>query len=174
MKKNDEKRLHEVMGRLDKTFKSKFNEGFEEMIPTDDVEVPVDGAEEIPVDGAEEMPVEEKSVEEKYEELKAKVEELYGMISGGEEGEEMPTDDPLAGIEEPEVDDVVGVETGEVEPIQEWNFDKKKGKEDAEGEDKTPAEEKEEEIDEDVTTTVTEKIGKALSADKAPEVEVGK
>jgi hypothetical protein len=165
MKKNDEKRLHEVMGRLDKTFKSKFNEGFEEMIPTDDVEVPVDGAEE--------MPVEEKSVEEKYEELKIKVEELYGMING-EEGEEMPTDDPLAGIEEPEVDDVVGVETGEVEPIQEWNFDKKKGKEDAEGEDKTPAEEKEEEIDEDVTTTVTEKKGKALSADKAPEVEVGK
>jgi hypothetical protein len=96
------------------------------------------------------------------------------MINGGEEGEEMPTDDPLAGIEEPEVDDVVGVETGEVEPIQEWNFDKKKGKEDAEGEDKTPAEEKEEEIDEDVTTTVTEKKGKALSADKAPEVEVGK
>ena len=161
MKKDSKQRLFEVMGRLDKTFKPNLNEEFGISTP----ELPATGAEEMPVDGAEEMPVEEKSVEEKYEELKAKVEELYGMINGAEGEEEMPAD-PLAGIEEPEA--------GGVEELQEWNFDKKKGKKDAEGDDKTPAKEKEEEIDEDVTTTVTEKKGKNLSADKAPEVEIGK
>jgi hypothetical protein len=50
------------------------------------------------------QPVEEKSVEEKYEELKSKVQELYALINGDDESTE---------------------ETGE-ENLQEWNFDKKK------------------------------------------------
>jgi predicted nucleotidyltransferase len=143
-KANDEKRLHEVMGRLDKTFKSNLNEGFEEMIPTDDVEVPVDGAEE--------MPVEEKSPEEKLAELTAKVDEMHAMLHGEEAAEELPA--------EPEAGEM-GIETGEVN-LQEWNFDKKKGdkgKSDDEGKGETPAEEKED-VDEDVNITVTEKKGK--------------
>ena len=109
MKKVDSRtRLFEVMSRLDKTFKiPKLNEGFEQM-----------GGEETPEEtpdlNSEETPeVEEKTVEEKYEELKAKVEELYALINGGDEETELPA--------EPEETDDAGLEN-----LQEWNFDKKK------------------------------------------------
>jgi len=162
--KYNEKRLHEVMGRLDKTFKSKLNEDIEAMEVGDDEVIPTDTGEEMPIDGEE--GIEEKSPEEKLAELTAKVDEIYALLHGEEEieepAEELP-DEPEAGEME--------IETGEVN-LQEWNFDKKKGDGD-EGKGETPAEEKEE-VDEDVTTTVTEKKGKPLSSDKAPEVEIGK
>ena len=142
MKKDSKQRLFEVMGRLDKTFKPNLNEEFGISTP----ELPATGEEEMPVDGAEEMPVEEKSPEEKLQELTAKVDEIYGMLHNEESEEEieLPT--------EPEAGEA-GVEI-EMENLQEWNFDKKKGekeddkKEDVEGDDKTPAEDKEEELDE--------------------------
>lgn len=160
-KANNEKRLHEVMGRLDKTFKSTLNENIEAIGMGND--------EVVPTDAGEEMPVEEKSPEEKLAELTAKVDELYGMLHGEEEApaEELPP--------EPEAGEM-GIETGEVN-LQEWNFDKKKGgdkKEDDKEKDGDKKEGDKEEVDEDVNITVTEKKGKALSADKAPEVEVGK
>jgi hypothetical protein len=93
----NKERLFEVMGRLDKTFKPKMNEEFE--IGTGEEEIPVETGEEMPA----EEPTEEKSVEEKYEELKEKVEELYGMINGDEE--EVAPEEPS----EPEI------ETGEEE-----------------------------------------------------------
>lgn len=155
---NDKQRLFEVMSRLDKTFKQPINEDLDAL--------EIGGAEELPAEVPTEEPVEEKSPEEKLAELTAKVDEIYAMLHG-EEGEDIPTEELPA---EPEAGEM-GIETGEVQ-LQEWNFDKKKDGDD-EGKGETPAEEKEE-VDEDVTTTVTEKKGKALSADKAPEVEVGK
>ncbi len=174
--KNDKQRLLEVMARLDKTFnpsKAMLNEGFEEIQPTDDIEVPVDADNEMPVDGGEEAPVEEKTPEEKLAELTAKVDELYALLHG--EAEEVPAVEP----------EEIGMETGEVEMgnLQEWNFDKKKGeKEEGKKHEKKESpefekgekEEEKEDVDEDVNITVSEKKGKALSADKAPEVEVGK
>jgi len=130
MKKQSKERLFEVMGRLDKTFKPKLNEGFEE-IEADTEEVP---AEEPVIDMApetgEEEPVEEKSVEEKYEELKEKVEELYGMINS-EEGEEEPEgeEEMAAGMEAmpPEGEEV---EAGEEEvELDELNEDHLKDRE---------------------------------------------
>jgi len=125
--KNDSKtRLFEVMGRLDKTFKPKLNEGFEEIEATDDVALPAETGEETPE-------VQEKSPEEKLAELTAKVDELYALLHG-EEKEEEPEE--------------VGIETGEVEPenLQEWNFDKKKDEEGKEHEKKkSPEFEKDEE-----------------------------
>lgn len=83
MKKDSKQRLFEVMGRLDKTFKPKLNEGLEDIISTDaEVETP-------------EVPVEEKSIEEKYEELKGKVEELYGLIHGEETPAEETPEEPV-------------------------------------------------------------------------------
>jgi len=139
MKKDSRQRLFEVMGRLDKTFKPRLNEGFEEIESTDDVEIPAEmgSGEEIPTQ-------EEKSPEEKLQELTAKVDELYALLHGGGESEEM-TDEP----------EEISIETGEIEPenLQEWNFDKKKGEkkeseEDEEKEEESPAEEKEEEKEE--------------------------
>ena len=80
MKRNNKERLFEVMGRLDKSFKHKLNEGFEEIQATDAIELPAETGEE---------PIEKKepTIEEKYEELKEKVEELYAMIHGEEEKE---------------------------------------------------------------------------------------
>lgn len=148
MKKNDKQRLFEVMGRLDKTFKPTLNEGFEDIETTDDIT--------IPTDAGEETPVEEKSVEEKYEELKTKVDELYGMVHGEETGEEIPVDDvPAEELPaEPEAGEM-GIETGEVN-LQEVDDENK------------------EKVVEDVNITVTEKKGKALSSEKAPEVKIGK
>ncbi len=102
MKRNDKQRLFEVMSRLDKTFKPKLNEGFEEIEATDDVEVPAEETGETPE-------IQEKSPEEKLQELTAKVDELYALLHG--ESEEAPAE-----------------ETGvDMENLQEWNFDKKKG-----------------------------------------------
>ncbi len=105
MKRNDKQRLFEVMSRLDKTFKPKLNEEFD-VESTDEPEM---GIEEIP---AEEQ---EKSPEEKLQELTAKVDELYALLHG----------------EETEEDDVEGIEN-----LQEWNFDKKKGDKKEEKEEK--------------------------------------
>ena len=80
MKRNDKQRLFEVMGRLDKTFKPKLNEGFEE---------------ELPGEVGAEAPIEEpkeKTPEEKLQELTAKVDELYALLHGEEE-EEVPAEE---------------------------------------------------------------------------------
>jgi len=168
MKKNDKQRLFEVMGRLDKTFIPKLNEGIDDMevdrMP-DTGQAP--DLQDMPAPEAmpDEEGVEEKSPEEKLADLTAKVDEMHAMLHGG--------------------DEEIEVATGEVdaENLQEWNFDKKKGekeegnkheeKESAEFE-KGEKEEEKEEVDEDVSINVTEKKGKALSAEKAPEVEIGK
>ena len=165
MKKNDKQRLFEVMGRLDKTFKPKLNEGIGDMeadgMP-DTGQAP--DLQDMPAPEAipDEEGVEEKSPEEKLADLTAKVDEMYAMLHGGDE----------APAEEPEA---IEVTTGEVdaENLQEWNFDKKKGEKE-EGKEHEEKEEEKEEVDEDVNITVTEKKGKALSAEKAPEVEIGK
>ena len=46
MKRDNKQRLFEVMGRLAKTFKSKLNEGFEEIQATDAIELPTETGEE--------------------------------------------------------------------------------------------------------------------------------
>jgi len=156
--KNDKQRLFEVMGRLDKTFKPRLNEGFEELEPTDDVEVSAEvSPEEVPA----EEPVEEKSPEEKLQELTAKVDELYALLHG-ETGEEVPVGEP----------EEIGVETGEVdlENLQEWNFDKKKGEdkeekeEDKEHEDSESSKEEKEEIDEKIDAPAKPKVPVAAVA----------
>ena len=141
-------RLFEVMGRLDKTFKPKLNEEIGDMgdngMP-DTGQAPdfQDMPEPTPMPD-EEVPAEEKSPEEKLAELTAKVDELYALLHG--EAEEVPAEVPA---EEPEG---IEVTTGEVEPenLQEWNFDKKKGKKEEKAEDKEDdeKEEKKEEVDE--------------------------
>jgi hypothetical protein len=113
MKRNDKQRLFEVMGRLDKTFKPRLNEGFEEELPTKT-------GPEVGTDSPIEEP-KEKTPEEKLQELTAKVDEMYAMLHGEEE------------------EDVPAEETGETGPegLTEWNFDKKKGeKKDEKEEDK--------------------------------------
>lgn len=134
---NSKKRLLEVMGRLDKSFKPKLNEDFE--MGTDD-NAPEIGA-EVPAEA------EEKTPEEKLQELTAKVDELYALLHGETEGEK---------------EEVPAEEMG-AESLQEWNFDKKKGEKETKEDDKkdskeheeseTPAEEKaEHKVDE--TSTV--------------------
>jgi len=125
MKRNDKQRLFEVMGRLDKTFKPKLNEGFEEIEAT--AEVPAEPS----MGSMEDAPVEEKSPEEKLAELTAKVDELYALLHGEESAEE------------PEE---ISVDTGEIEPenLQEWNFDKKKGEKEDEKDEEGKEHEKKE------------------------------
>jgi hypothetical protein len=138
MKRNDKQRLFEVMGRLDKTFKPKLNEGFEEIEATDDVALPAETGEETPE-------LEEKSPEEKLAELTAKIDSLYAMVHGDEEGEEdaEAEEEKLEGepVGEPEE---MGVEGDELENLQEWNFDKKKGDKKDEKEEEKEEDEKEE------------------------------
>ena len=124
MKNNGKQRLFEVMGRLDKTFKPKLNEDFEEIEATDDVALPAETGEETP-------DVQEKSPEEKLAELTAKVDELYALLHGEESAEE------------PEE---ISVDTGEIEPenLQEWNFDKKKGEKEDEKDEEGKEHEKKE------------------------------
>ena len=111
IKKDNKQRLFEVMGHLDKTFKPKLNEGFEEIEATDSIEAPMGGEET--------QEPKEKSPEEKLQELTAKVDELYALLHGEEEGEEEETGEESA------------------ENLQEWNFDKKKGeKKEEKGEEK--------------------------------------
>jgi len=120
MKKDGKERLFEVMGRLDKTFKPKLNEGFEE-IEASAEEVP---AEEPVMDietGEEEVSVEEKSPEEKLAELTTKVDELHALVHGEESEEEAPAEEvpaePEAGEEEAEVE--VGIENLEESELNE-------------------------------------------------------
>jgi len=159
MKKNSKERLFEVMGRLDKTFKPKLNEGFEEIESTDDVETTDDVA--LPPEmsvgdemGAGEEVPEEKSPEEKLSELTSKVDELYALLHG-------ETEEPEMGAEVPAEDDV------DVENLQEWNFDKKKGedkeedKEEKKNDDKEEKkEDKEEDIDESSKKIPVEAVAK--------------
>jgi hypothetical protein len=168
--KNDKKRLFEVMGRLDKTFKTRLNEDFEL------------GGEEKPEEPVAALPSgeetqEEKTPEEKLAELTAKVDELYALLHGEEE-EEVPAE-----------------ETGEegAENLQEWNFDKKKGekkeekpkgktqfnfdkkedKESKEHEDaETPAEEKKEHSEKKELDEVKDNAGKKIPV--AAVAKVGK
>jgi len=112
MKKDNKERLFEVMGRLDKTFKSNLNEGFEEIEDTNgEIDVPAETGEEMPAEiGGEETPeAEEKTPEEKLAELTAKVDEIYALVHDTGEEEEMSDDIPT---EEPEE---ISIETGEVE-----------------------------------------------------------
>ena len=84
---------------------SKLYEGFE---ATDSIEAPIGG-------GEESQEPQEKTPEEKLQELTAKVDELYALLHGEEEGEEEES----------------------AENLQEWNFDKKKGeKKEEKGEEK--------------------------------------
>jgi len=108
MKKDSKERLFEVMGRLDKTFKPKLNEGFEEIPDTgqapDFKDMPA------PEPMPDEESVEEKSPEEKLAEITAKVDELHAMLHGeGEEKVEEPESDEESEIEveiKPEEDEV--------------------------------------------------------------------
>jgi len=113
MKRNSKSRLFEVMHRLDKSFKGKLNEDFE--MGTDDNAAPEMGVE---------APAEEKTPEEKLQELTAKVDELYALLHGGEE--EAPEEEMGA------------------ENLQEWNFDKKKGEKETKEDDKKDSKEHEE------------------------------
>ncbi len=127
MKKDSRSRLFEVMGRLDKTFKPRLNEEFEQANPVAFAQ---------PMGGEEVPEKEELTVEEKYEELKSKVDELYAMIHG-EESEEEPEGEETE--EEPEED---------LTERKKWNFEKKKGEKDDDSEEheenETPDEEKKE------------------------------
>lgn len=142
MKKDGKQRLFEVMSRLDKTF-PKLNEDFEEIEATSDVDVPAEM-------GATEVPVEEKSPEEKLQELTAKVDELYALIHNEDAGEKPAEELPI----EPEV----GEELPNVENLQEWNFDKKKGDDKEEKKDDKSAEPKKEEVDEAEEKELSKKI----------------
>ena len=79
------------------------NEELEIVGTNDDSEVPT----EI---GGEEMPVEEK-----YEELKEKVGELYAMINGEEGEEELEAEPEIGGEEIPVDEPEIGGEEGEDE-----------------------------------------------------------
>jgi hypothetical protein len=147
MKKDSKQRLFEVMSRLDGTFKPRLNEGFEEIEATDVA---------VPAQTGDEFPEKELSIEEKYEELKNKVEELYAMIHG-EESEE--SEESEEGSEE------------EMNERKKWNFEKKKGEKESDDDEddeskeheksETPAEEKaEHKVDE----TNTKKIPVAAIA----------
>ena len=154
MKKDGKERLFEVMGRLDKTFKPKLNEGFEEMPDTGQAPDFKDMPE--PKAMPDEESVEEKSPEEKLAELTAKVDELHAMLHGGEEAEELPVDDsPTEEVPvEPEGD-------VEIENLQEWNFDKKKGEEHEEKAEDKKEDEKEEdkdELDEEIEAPAKPKV----------------
>lgn len=122
MKKGSKERLFEVMGRLDKTFKltlneneeetkPKLNEGFEEIEPNDDeITVPAENGEENSIEDAPEM--EEKTPEEKLQDIIAKVDEIYALVHD-DDSEEIPAEQP----EE--------IETGEidVDNLQETELD---------------------------------------------------
>lgn len=138
-------RLFEVMGRLDKTFKPKLNENFEEV--EDDIPAEIGGeaggaemAAGMEAGGEAEMDEpKELSPEEKLAELTAKVDEMHALLHG-------EADADLGG--EPEEIEVttgeVDVDVNDAENLQEWNFDKKKGNDKEEKGDDDDKEEKEE------------------------------
>jgi len=151
MKKDNKQRLFEVMGRLDKTFKPKLNEGFEEELPAET------GAEEIPVENGTEAPA-EQTPEEKLAALTAKIDSLYAMVHGDEEGEESA---------EAEEEKLEGEPAQEPEGLTEWNFDKKKGEkkdeEKEEGEKEEGEKEEKKELDEakpKIPVAAIPKVGK--------------
>jgi len=118
MKKDSRQRMFEVMGRLDKTFKPKLNENFEEIetsddevtVPTgteietsdDEVTVPTGTEEETSDDEVPE--IKEKSPEEKLEDITAKIDELHKLIHGETEADDNENNDEIE------------IETGEIEP----------------------------------------------------------
>ena len=133
MKKNDKKRLFEVMHKLDKTFKPSLNENFDNELPAEPASVEID---------ATETPeVEEKTIEQKYDELKEKVGELYTLVNGGD----------ATGEEEEEASVEIDNNTSPEENLQEWNFDKKK--DDDEKDDEKPKEEKKDDDKEELDET---------------------
>jgi hypothetical protein len=155
-KKNDKKRLFEVMTRLDKTFKSKLNESVEmdaEVSPEEPVAALPSGEES----------TEEKTPEEKLEELTAKVDELYALLHG----EEVATDNE---------------KTEALQEKKQWNFEKGKGakkfekKEDKESEEheesETPAEEEKEHKEKKELGEVKDNAGKKVPV--AAVAKVGK
>lgn len=155
---NNKKRLFEVMGRLDKTFKPKLNEGFEEIEATGTEEVPAEMGAEVGIEVPAEEPAEEQSPEEKLAELTAKVDEIYALVHGEGDGEGDAIDAEPEGI---------SIETGEIEPenLQEWNFDKKKGEKEESKEKEEKSEEKgekeeSEESEEKVPVEAVAKVGK--------------
>lgn len=91
MIKNNKQRLFEVMSRLDKTFKPKLNEGFGEIEQEKEENPFTDNF------GNNEPEEEEKelSMEEKYEIIKEKLDDLYAIIHSkdneGDENEENET-----------------------------------------------------------------------------------
>jgi hypothetical protein len=97
MKKNSKTRLFEVMGRLDKTFKPKLNEGFEEIEATDVVNPEMEEPQEL-------------TPEDKLAALTAKIDSLYAMVHGDEKGEESA---------EAEEEKLEGEPNGEAEPESE-------------------------------------------------------
>lgn len=164
--KNDKKRLFEVMGRLDKTFKPKLNEDFEL------------GGEEKPEEPVAALPSGEETPEEKLQELTTKVDELYALLHG-EEQEEVPTEEPegeegAENLQEWNFDKKKG-ETKEEKPKSktQFNFDKKEDKESKEHEDaETPAEEKKEHKEKKELEEVKDNAGKKIPV--AAVAKVGK
>jgi hypothetical protein len=147
--KNNKQRLFEVMGRLDKTFKPNLNEGFEEIETNDEIEVPTE------LSGGEEAPVEEKSIEEKYEELKEKVEELYGLINNEENAEEVSIEEPV------DAEEVSIEEPVDAENLQEWNFDKKKVDGEKEDDKEKKEDDEKEESSKKIPVKAVAKVGEA-------------
>ena len=139
MKRNDKQRLFEVMGRLDKTFKPKLNEGFEE---------------ELPGEVGAEAPIEEpkeKTPEEKLQELTAKVDELYALLHGEEEEEVPAAETGPEGLTEWNFDKKKGEKKEDKkgdkkeDGKKKWNFEKKEGGESQEHEEGESHEEEEKE-----------------------------
>lgn len=107
MKKIGKERLFEVMGRLDKTFKPKLNEDFGEELPDEPTTM---GGDDLP---SVEPEINEKTPEEKLEELTAKIDSLYAMVHGDEQGEEAEELEGENGEEETETNVDIGGEEEE-------------------------------------------------------------
>ncbi|MCK9442776.1 MAG: hypothetical protein M0Q13_15315 [Methanothrix sp.] len=76
MIKDNKRRIFEVMGRLDKTFKPRLNEDLDD-VSTEDEPIAA-----LPSDVENDEEQKEKSPEEKLQELTAKVDELYAILHG--------------------------------------------------------------------------------------------
>jgi hypothetical protein len=171
MKKNSKERLFEVMSRLDKTFKPKLNE---------DVEIGAEVSPEEPVAAlpSSEETQEEKTPEEKLEELTAKVDELYAILHGEEETstEEIPAEETGENLQEWNFDKKKG-EKKEEKPKDktQFNFDKKEDKESKEHEDaETPAEEKKEHKEKKELKEVENNDGKKVPVATWDKAKTGK
>jgi len=76
MIRDNKRRLFEVIGRLDKTFKPRLNEDLDD-VSTEDEPIAA-----LPSDVENDEEQKEKSPEEKLQELTAKVDELYAILHG--------------------------------------------------------------------------------------------